>query len=82
MRATTLILLSIILIGASFAVLVKNRNESVVGAELKESIAFNKTDLKTCCFYRENNEVKACRIIKRFDCSICENKCTEENKVS
>ncbi len=82
MKATTLILLSIILIGASFAILVKNRNESVIGAGLKEDIIFNKTDLKTCCFYRENNEVKACRILKRFDCSICRDKCTEEDKVS
>jgi len=79
MRTITFAFLIIMLIGASFVILIKNRNEAVIGAELEEtSIEFNKSDLKTCCFYRGNNEIKSCKILKRFDCSICEEKCKEK----
>ncbi len=80
MKSITLILIIVILLGISSVILFKNWKESrVIGAELtQEEITFNKTDLKVCCFYKENNEVKACRILKRFDCSLCEDKCKQK----
>ncbi|MAG47868.1 hypothetical protein CL617_04640 [archaeon] len=78
MKRVTWILIIVLLLVASSILLIKNRNESrAVGADFltEDEIEFQKADLKTCCFYEENNENKACRILKRYDCSVCSSKC-------
>lgn len=79
MKSSTWAFAVIVLLVATSLILIKNRNETrAVGAELHETIdiEFNKTDLKVCCQYNEGNEIKTCRILKKYDCSICLEKCS------
>jgi len=69
-----IILIVLILVVAS-GILYKNYNESEVGSEL-DLIEIDINDLKECCSYNDGGELKTCRILKEYDCSLCDSKCS------
>jgi len=70
------VLIIIVILILAGAILYKNYRENfVVGNEFEE-LEISKSDLKECCQYYENGELKTCGILKRFDCSLCESKCS------
>jgi len=71
------ILIIIVVLLVAITILYKNYKEDiVVGAGYDEELEMNIEDLKTCCEYYEKGELKICSILKRFDCSLCESKCS------
>lgn len=71
------ILIIIVILLVTVTILYKNYKEDiVVGDEPDEELEMNIEDLKICCEYYEDGELKTCSILERFDCSLCESKCS------
>jgi hypothetical protein len=70
-------LIIIIILLVSIAILYKNYKENIViGDEPGEELKLNMNDLKVCCEYYEKGELKTCSILKRYNCNLCEPKCS------
>ena len=57
-------------------ILYKNYKENAVVGYNLEELKIDKSELKECCEYYENGELKTCSILKRFDCNLCEPRCS------
>ena len=69
-----LLIILVLVIAAMF--FYKNyKEDAVVGYDFEE-LELDKNDLKECCEYYENGELKTCSILERFDCSLCASKCS------
>ena len=76
MKIVYWILIIIVIFLVAFSILYKNyKEDEVVGFDIEE-LEINKDGLKECCEYRENGELKTCAILERFDCSLCNSKCS------
>lgn len=70
------ILIIILILLVTFTILYKNYKEDIVVGGLDEEIKIDMEDLKECCNYYENRKLKTCSILERFECSLCESKCS------
>jgi len=74
MKTIYWILIIIVILLAVIFILYKNyKEDEVVGFELEELELKN---LKECCKYYENGELKTCAISERFSCDLCKPKCS------
>jgi len=77
MKTKTFALLAILLIAASSGVLWWSFNRGVIAATTTENLVMNISELKVCCSYLdEQGKERSCIIQQRFDCSLCEERCT------
>ncbi len=75
MKTWIIIAATVLLFAFGGILLYNNYNEGVVGYELTESFEINNSELKDCCSYKDDGETKICRILTRYDCSLCDNRC-------
>ena len=76
MKAIYWVLIIILIFLVAFAILYKNyKEDEVVGFSLEE-LEISKEDLKECCEYYEKGGLKTCAISKRFDCNLCNSRCS------
>ena len=52
------------------------KNFSPTGRITKDFISIKGDELKECCEFESNGETKTCTILKKYDCSYCENVCS------
>jgi len=72
-----MIVIAIILIISASLLLVTNFRKAVIGAQVNENIVMNLSELKVCCTYLdEQGDEKSCIIKERFNCSLCESRCS------
>lgn len=77
METKTFAVLAILLIAASTGILWWNFNKEVIAATPSENIVMNLSELKVCCSYiDEQGKERSCIIQQRFDCSLCQERCT------
>lgn len=76
MKTIYWILITIVIFLVAFSILYKNyKEDEIVGFELEE-LEISKENLKECCEYYKDGELKTCAISKRFDCNLCDSKCS------
>jgi len=64
-----------LIIAAAFLILYKNYMENdAVGLE-QEKIEIEKNNLKECCNYYQEGELKTCSVLERFSCDLCNFRC-------
>ena len=78
MNTKIMAILSILLIASAAILIFYNFNSSVIASGPSDKIIMNLSDMKTCCTYTENGREKSCIIQERFDCSVCDEKCSPE----
>lgn len=72
-----MIALVVVLLAASATLLINNFNDQVIAGEVNDPIILERNNLKVCCTYLdESGQEKTCAIQERFDCSVCEPKCS------
>ena len=69
-------LIIILILIVATLILYKNYKEDAVVGYNFEELELDKSELKECCEYYENGELKTCSILKRFDCNLCEPRCS------
>ena len=74
MKLKYLIFISIVLLVASSIIIFNNYNDTVK-ATISTQVSIDKSSLKECCTYMEDNEEKTCSILKEYSCSLCNSKC-------
>ncbi|MBS3141305.1 hypothetical protein J4405_04125 [Candidatus Woesearchaeota archaeon] len=75
MKLRYIIMLSLALLIASTIITLNNYN-TTVKASRTSSLEIEKSDLKECCVYLENNKEKTCSILKEYSCELCTKKCS------
>ena len=75
MKLKYIIMVSLALLIAS-AIITLNNYDNTVKASRTTSLEIEKSDLKECCIYLENNKEKTCSILKEYSCELCSQKCS------
>ena len=78
MNTKIMAIIAIMLLASAVLLLVYNFNNSIIASGPSDKIIMNLSDMKTCCTYTENGKEKSCIIQERFDCSVCNEKCSPE----
>jgi hypothetical protein len=76
MKTIYWILIIIVIFLVAFSILYKNYKEDEVVGYSFEELEINKNELKECCEYYEEGKLKTCAISERFDCNLCDSKCS------
>jgi len=52
-----------------------NKTPEPTGFITEDFVEINGEEMKTCCYFQENNITRACTILEKYDCSLCNEYC-------
>jgi hypothetical protein len=64
-----------VLLLAIMIIVLINRMSEPTGFITADFIEIDGNEMKTCCYFQENNLTRACTILENYDCSLCSAYC-------
>ncbi len=64
-----------VLLLAIFLIILINKTPEPTGFITEDFVEIEGEEMKTCCYFQENNIKRACTILEKYDCSLCNEYC-------